>query len=301
MALTATALVLLSAVLHVAWNLLVKSSADPRAFMAVKGIPFLALGAGALIWIPLDALPPALWACVILSGLLHTGYVIALSNAYTVGDLSLVYPIARSAPAFIPIAAYFILGERISLATGAGIAVVVVCILVLQLSTAGGSLGKGWRALFNPGSFARNVWAYVTLASVVAYSLTDKSGMDLFRGVESIDGLLRAPIYFVLENALCYGLYWSWISIRGGVEVRQVLRTEWKFALLAALGTLVSYSLILYVFETESVSTVVALRQSSVLVAVVAGWLWLGEPAGRLRLLASAALFAGLTLVAVAS
>ena len=69
MALTATALVLLSAVLHVAWNLLVKSSADPRAFMAVKGIPFLALGAGALIWIPLDALPPALWACVILSGL----------------------------------------------------------------------------------------------------------------------------------------------------------------------------------------------------------------------------------------
>ena len=124
--------------------------------------------------------------------------------------------------------------------------------------------------------------------------------MELFRTVESVDWLLRAPFYFALENALCYGLYWVWISVRGGVDVERALRTEWKSALLAALGTLGSYSLILYVFETEPVSTVVALRQSSVLIAVVVGWLWLGETAGRLRLLAAAVLFAGLAFIAIA-
>ncbi len=156
MAVSAIALVLLSAVLHVAWNLLVKSSSDPRAFMAAKGIPFLVLGVAALVWLPLDALPSQLWVCVILSGLVHTVYVIALGNAYSVGDLSLVYPIARSAPAFVPVVAYLVLGERISLAAAAGIGVVVGCILVLQLSASGEPLTAGWRALFHRSSLARN-------------------------------------------------------------------------------------------------------------------------------------------------
>ena len=69
----------------------------------------------------------------------------------------------------------------------------------------------------------------------------------------------------------------------------------------AAAGGMLSYSLILHVFETEKVSTVVALRQSSVLVAVLVGWLWLGEAGGRLRLLASLALFIGLVIVAMAN
>ena len=301
MALSSVALVLLSAVLHVAWNLAVKSSSDPRAFMAVKGIPFLVLGAGVLVWTPLNALPSGLWICIVLSGLVHAVYVTALSNAYTVGDLSLVYPIARSAPAFVPVAAFLVLGERISLQAGAGIAIVVACILVLQLSASDGSLGAGWRALFHPSGFVRNRWAFLTLAAVVAYSLTDKAGMEIFREVDVIDAVLRAPTYFLLENALCYTLYWSWLATRGFPAIPRVLRMEWKPALLAALGTLFSYSLILHVFETEKVSTVVTLRQSSVLVAVLVGWLWLGEAGGRLRLLTSIALFAGLVVVAVAS
>lgn len=300
MAVSAIALVLLSAALHVGWNLLVKSSPDPRSFMAVKGIPLVVLGAAVLAWIPLDALPPELWVCVLLSGLIHTVYVISLASAYATGDLSLVYPIARSAPAFVPVAAFFVLGERISAEAGVGIVIVVICILILQLSGAREYAEGGWRRQLHPRRLAGNGWAFLTLASVVAYSLTDKAGMELFRSVESIDVAIRAPIYFLLENALCYALYWGWISARGFPGIGQALRTEWKAAAVAAAGTLVSYSLILHVFETEKVSIVVTLRQSSVLVAVLVGWLWLGEAGGRLRLLTALALFAGLALVATA-
>jgi uncharacterized membrane protein len=300
MADSAIALVLLSAALHVGWNLLLKSSPDPRAFSAVKGLPFLALGASTLICAPLEALPTELWLCIAFSGVVHAVYVMALSTAYTVGDLSLVYPIVRSAPAFVPVAAILVLDERVSPMAGVGIAIVVACIGVLQLSSTRGKL-EGGRSLLWPQMLARSRWAFLTLASVVGYSLADKAGMQLFRQVYSMEGILRAPTYFLLTNAIAYSLYWTWMWARGLPGVRRALRAEWKPALLAAVGGMLSYSLILHVFETEKVSTVVALRQSSVLVAVLVGWLWLGEAGGRLRLLASLVLFIGLAIVAMAN
>jgi len=297
MAASAIVLVLLSAGLHVGWNLLMKSSADPRAFSAVKGIPLLALAGLVLAWLPDAALPVELWLFVIVSGVIHTVYIVGLSTAYVTGDLSLVYPIARSAPAFVPLAAFFALGERLSFEAVIGIGVVVAFMLLLQLS----SSGDGWRVLLSPRGLARNRWALLTLASVVGYSLTDKAGMDLFRDVDTVEAVLRAPIYFVLENGLCYALYWVWMAARGFPGVRETFRTEWKSAWLAAAGGLASYSLILHVFQSETVSSVVALRQASVLIAVLVGWLWLGETVGRLRVISATGLLAGLAIVALAS
>ena len=48
---------------------------------------------------------PKAYVFVILSGIANTVYWFSLSKAYTYSDLSLVYPIARSAPAFIAIIA----------------------------------------------------------------------------------------------------------------------------------------------------------------------------------------------------
>ena len=87
----AVALVLVSAGVHVGWNLLVKSSPSPRAFSAVKGIPFVVLSLAVVACVPLANLPPLFWACVVASGAVHAVYFLALSSAYTEGDLSLVY------------------------------------------------------------------------------------------------------------------------------------------------------------------------------------------------------------------
>jgi drug/metabolite transporter (DMT)-like permease len=296
MADSAITLVLLSAALHVGWNLLLKSSADARAFSAVKGIPLLALGCTTWLWMPLQLLPAELWVYIGISGVVHAVYVVALSTAYSKGDLSVVYPIVRSAPAFVPVAAVLVLGEQISVVAGLGITIVVSCIVVIQLW---GSPEQG-RMFPSSALLARNRWAFLTLASVVGYSLADKAGMQLFQQVDSADPMLRAPAYFLLTNAIAYTLYWGWMFGRGLPGVRDALCTEWKPAMLAAAGGMLSYSLILHVFETEKVSSVVALRQSSVLVAGLVGWLWLGEAGGRVRLLASAVLFAGLAIVALA-
>lgn len=304
MAASSVALVLLSAAIHVGWNLLVKSSADPRAFSAVKGAPFLLMALGVVAWVPLGDLSPTVWGCILASGVVHAVYVVALSSAYVEGDLSLVYPITRSSPAFVPLAAYLWLGERIALQAGIGIAVVVACIGLLHVSSATGSglAGEGstgWRELLTWRGLARNRFALLTLATVVVYSLLDKAGMDGLRDSLEIAGMQRALIFFLLVNGVSFGLFWTWMGIRGLPGVAHALRGEWKAALLASAGTLASYTLILYVFQTERVSYVVALRQSSVLVAVAVGWGWLDERGGPLRMFAALALLAGLALVAL--
>jgi len=89
--------------------------------------------------------------------------------------------------------------------------------------------------------------------------------------------------------------------LKGDIAIRPVWKREWPKGVAAALGTMTSYSLILHVMLTEPVSYIVALRQASVLLAVLAGWLALKEPYGKNRLLVSVAMLVGFYLVATAT
>ena len=51
----------------------------------------------------------------ILSGILHGVYILCLSRAYSTADISYVYPIARSAPVFVPVFAWLFLDEHLSI------------------------------------------------------------------------------------------------------------------------------------------------------------------------------------------
>ncbi len=87
---------------------------------------------------------------------------------------------------------------------------------------------------------------------------------------------------------------------RAASRIRAVAREQLPKAVLAAIGTLASYSLILHVMQTEKLSYVVTLRQSSMLIAVLVGWLWLKEARGAFRLIIAAVMLLGLSLVATA-
>ena len=160
------ALVILSAAIHVGWNVLTKSSTNPKIFSLLKGSYTIVATFLLLPYLPLKAITVEVWYYIIFSGVAHGLYILALSSAYESGDISFVYPIARAAPAFVPVAAYLTLGEMISLQGIAGIAVVVCCVLMLHLRGTDSAAALGFRW----ASFKRkdSLWALVTLASVVA-------------------------------------------------------------------------------------------------------------------------------------
>jgi len=84
------------------------------------------------------------------------------------------------------------------------------------------------------------------------------------------------------------------------LKFKSFSKKEWFQSLIAAIGTLISYSLILHVMQTETVSYIVTLRQCSILIAILAGWIFFKEKYGGYRLVVSALLLAGLFLVATA-
>ena len=294
----AIVLVLLSASIHVGWNFFTKSSINPKAFTLLTGIITIAIFAVAIPIIPFKSIPLDVWMYVVFSGAIHMVYFTALSSAYETGDISFVYPIARSAPAFVPFVAFVILGERISVRGMSGIAIVITCVFLIQLrGKARSELKMLWLSLKQKDS----LWAFVTLATVVSYTVVDKAGMVAFSQATEITPGIRGPVYFLLDMTLCFIIYWVYIWRSTKPTFGTVVKHEWPRAVAAALGIMASYSLILHVMQTEIVSYIVTLRQSSVFIAVLVGWFVLKEPYGWFRIIIAGMMLCGFFLVATAT
>jgi drug/metabolite transporter (DMT)-like permease len=119
------ALVLASALLHALWSASIKQSGDPLLFNVLQ-LPLVVLLLAALVpFVSLAEIPTSLFWLLPATAIAHAAYVYWMCRAFEHGDLSLVYPIARSTPAFLPFFAVPLLGEHISWGGAFGIAVVV--------------------------------------------------------------------------------------------------------------------------------------------------------------------------------
>ena len=94
-------------------------------------LPFLA-GLG---YLPLflGQLSLKVLAISLTSGFIQTIYFICLIKAYRMADLSLVYPISRSAPLFTQIWAFLLIGEIVSFQGIVGISLVILGIFVTSI------------------------------------------------------------------------------------------------------------------------------------------------------------------------
>ena len=231
----------------------------------------------------------------ILSGIIHGVYILCLSRAYKTQDISYVYPIARSAPVFVPAFAWLLLGEKLVPQTFLAIFIIITAIYILHFE---GHLVQGFTNLAEAIRHNDLRWAFYTLIMVVSYSLVDKKGMDLFllqlpdqpfkNGIAFF--FMEATIGFVLCNYYLFTNY-------NKTEIFDLWKNEWLKGLLGAIATLGSYGLICVVLQFESVSAVVSLRQVSVLIVVYWGCWKLKEPFGRERFLAGVLIIFGVFLI----
>jgi uncharacterized membrane protein len=288
MAIGALFLVVLSAFLHAAWNVAAKGSGAPAPFIFVCDLAGLCLLLPVFLFFRLGDLTPEVWLMVLLTGLIHGVYAWALTRAYETGDLSLVYPISRSTPAFVPFFAVPFLGERVSLAGGVGIALVMIGIWMV--STDGKIAGLRLAS-------AELRFAYLTLATTVAYSLVDKRAMALLDANPWQGPAPRAVVYYALLSVSYLPFFY--LFSRRRLELA-ALRTTTRSRPLAVLGVVaaafVSYTLILQALRTAPVSYVVATRQLSVVFAVALALFWLRERPSRARVVG-----AMLTVIGVAT
>lgn len=289
-------LVLFSAFFHALWNYYGKSSRSPQLFFFWIGI-FTVSVAVLSFALQLPIVPKPVWIYIIASGIIHFFYWLCLSRAYMSGEISYVYPIARSAPGFIPFFAFLFLDERLSAQGLVGIFLILFSIYLLQLRGGGLTFKDLLVYIRRPAS----VWALLTLGTVIAYSLIDKAGMSEFYAHSAQRHAWQPVSYFLTESIIAMVLYGSyimlWFPSRG---ITDIGHQEWKKVLATGVLSMLSYTIILYVYMTESVSYVVALRQCSVIFAVLLGGYLLKESQTKLRFMAAVVMVIGMFLIATA-
>jgi drug/metabolite transporter (DMT)-like permease len=284
MSLTALALILLSAGFHAAWNALVKVSRDKQAFMWLIHLPSLVVVLPFFLGSQADPIPRIGWAMIAASAIIHIFYAMSLGAAYAGGDLSLVYPLARSAPVFVPIWAVWWLGEHPTMLGLAGIGLVVVGAYILGIEP--GRTRRFWEPLLALGR--RDVqWAWVTALLISLYHITDKVGVAVV-----------APLRFQYLMALSrFVLYSMGIVPWKGRLLLEEARLQWRSVIAVSLSQFLAYQLVLTAMTMAPVSYVAAVRQVSVLLAVFTGSVMLREGHLALRLTAAGAITLGVILI----
>ena len=286
----AVALVLVSALAHASWNLIVRRSDRPEL------TNWLMLSSGALLASPIAifvllADPPDLTGWLFIAGTtaLHIGYFFTLGRAYRYGDLSLVYPIARGLGlALIPIAGVFILAESVSVSGGLGIAV--------TRGSSGGELptggGRGiWR---QPRSLLADrgvVFAVLTGILIATYSAFDKRGVD---HVEPIVYMFMMTVGGSLGILPLIARNYTRHDFAGEI------RNHWKIGLAGGALQFTAYTLVLSAFRLSPVSYVGPFRELGIVFGVVMAWLILKESVTLNRAIGAAAIGSGAILVAIA-
>ncbi|HUL97114.1 MAG TPA: hypothetical protein VLT89_13950 [Usitatibacter sp.] len=132
----ALGLVLLAALIHAAWNYLLKKSGGGAGLITATNIASLAvyfpLAVGVAIFSGYEFRPAHL-ILMLGSGTVHTAYFLLLDRAYrSGGDLSIVYPLARATgPLITIIVAVVALGERPSAVALAGAVLIGISAILL--------------------------------------------------------------------------------------------------------------------------------------------------------------------------
>lgn len=267
-------LVLFAALLHASWNALLRGGADRLWSMTIMCVAIAIVCAIAAVFM----VPPASesWGYALLSALLHVGYNLFLVRSYRVGDLGQIYPISRgSSPALITLGAALFAGETITPGELLGIGLVSGGII---------SLAFRGRSLSVPSL----PYALGTGCFIAAYSVVDGIGARLSGAplaytvwMSALWGVLMPLVYIGLRDAR------SLFSVRPGMLA----------AVVGGLVSLLAYAIVIYAMNEAPLGAVSALRETSVLFAVLLGYLFLGETLTARRVLACVVIASGAIII----
>ena len=291
-------LILISSLFHSFWNILTQTSNNSQCFSALKGIWIIFLAAAYFLFngFPLN-ICYELFVWALISGILHGFYILSLSRAYSTEDISYVYPIARSAPVFVPLFAWLFLGEKISLLIILAVLVIISAIYILHFDK---KLIQGLKKMYIAIGHNDMRWTFITLALVVSYSLVDKKAMDKYMFYFPDQPFTNGVTFFFLEAII--GFVICNIYIFNKFPLEEIIKNwslDWRKCFLAGVATTFSYGLICVVLQFEKLSAVVSLRQISVLMVVYWGCWKLKEPYGRQRILAGLLVILGVILISI--
>ncbi len=272
-------IVICAALLHAGWNAMVKGGADKSASMMAVVLGQGLAGAVLLMFVPM----PAAASLPYLAGglVLHVGYQVFLVSAYKIGDLTQVYPIARGvSPLLVAAVSVIVLGERFSHMELAAVALIALGIASISLTRRAGSVFQGKAAGL----------ALITGGFIAGYSMVDGMGARVAGtalGFYAWESVLNVAVFAMGARVLRPGLLGRALVLR-------------KSLFIGGGASFAAYALVMWSFTQAPIALVTALRETSIIFALLIGVGMLGERVTLMKLVSVTAALCGVVLLRLA-
>ncbi|MEZ5819133.1 MAG: DMT family transporter [Hyphomicrobiaceae bacterium] len=270
--------VLVAAALHASWNALVKGSNDKLLSMTAVVIGHVMPAALALLFVPAPDL--ACWPYLLLGAAFHLGYQAFLLVAYRIGDLTQVYPIARgSAPLIVTAVSIGLLGVALAPMQLTAVLVIAVGIMSLTLVRRADGLRNGRAAIA----------ALITGCFIAGYSLSDGLGARV----------AGSPVAFYAWLSIFNAVIWALAMLVVRPTVLRDLATPRgrSVALVGGWFSFIAYAIVVWAFTLAPIPLVTALRETSIIFALLLGVLVLKERLDLARVVSAVVTLAGAALL----
>jgi len=267
--------VLGAAFLHAGWNAIIKTGANKQTTMLIFTVWQGIIGLCVVVWLPFPA--AEVWPWLLASGAIHMVYQLFLAYAYEQGDLSRVYPISRgTAPLIVLCFGAIFLADLVSVTEYLGVAILGLGIMLM----ASGALSSGESRRLVP-------YAFGAAMATAGYTLVDGIGARIGGNPLAyvgwllfLSGFFFVPAVFVLKGRKVAMASWS----------------VWRRGIVPAAASLVAYAIAVWAMTQAPIALVAALRETSILFAVLIGWLVFGEKMNALKATSAAFIVAGVAL-----
>ncbi|GFO57499.1 membrane protein [Geomonas sp. Red276] len=280
-------LIIISAVMHALWNLLVKRSRQKTVFIWWMFLTSSTLFTLLLPWAPEQFRWPESGTLLMIAvgAVAYVLYHLLNGRAYRDGDLSLIYPLSQTSMIYVPIWGMLLLGEKVSLLGAAGIVLVILGTFSLQMRHPSFSeLARPFSDLTSPATRA-------ALSAGLIYSvgsIAEKTGVTHYPPIHFTYFLILSMLLLMTAN-LARPKYRSLVAAE--------LRENWKHILWSGPVVLASFLTFRYGLNLSPVGYAVPVRQVSIMVGVLVGIVWLRESCGVMRLASASVIVAGAVLI----
>lgn len=277
-------LVMVGAFTHAGWNLATKqtSGSGPPIIWLAALVSVLAITPLAILHLTSSHQPPpVLLLGGGVSGLIHAGYFLLLQHSYRLGDVSLVYPMARGTGPLLTMAGSIVIfAERPTPLALAGALTVIGGVAIIGFF---GTRG----AHFDPAAMGYGLATGITIA---CYTMWDSY---------SVNQLNISPIIQNGISTLIQALAITPLVITRPTQLTQTATRHLRPMIIVGLGSPLAYISVMYAMRLAPTALVAPGREASVVLVGLAGWLFLHEPNPRPRLAGAAVVLAGIILLAL--
>lgn len=265
-------LMIASGSVHAVVNAIIKGGRDKMASRAMTD------GSAAIILLPvllIVPLPAGAWGWLAATAAIHALYLYSLIRAYQVSDFSSAYPVLRgTAPLVTAGVTLGLLGEHVSAADIAGIALIGLSMFVLAIGRHLSRAGFGW--------------AVLTGFTIAGYTVIDAAGVRA----------APTPFSYIAWMFVTMGLVVvAMFAILTGGTLFASMRQQWRPGAIAGALSILTYGLALYALSIGPTAPLAALRETGMVTALVIAVVFLKERVTAGRVAAVLGILAGAGLI----